>query len=324
MQLNPYVSIARPDDWVKNIFLVPGIVLVYFFDPGLFTPRLWVQLLAALVAACLIASSNYVLNELLDADKDLHHPTKRHRPIPSGQVKRSVAWVEWLLLGTLGLWLGFAINSFFGWACFTLWLMGCIYNIPPIRSKDLPYVDVLSESLNNPIRLCMGWYATGCLLVPPLTVMLAYWMFGAFMMGIKRFAEFRHIDDPAAAARYRRSFAHYTEQRLMESTLFYATLFAMLSGIFIARYHLELVLATPFVALAMTYYVHLGYKPNSPVQYPERLYKAHKLMALSALAFLACMRLLFVNWPAFTRHFEATPIRPSSQQALAAPTTELR
>ena len=36
--------------------------------------------------------------------------------------------------------------------------MGCVYNIPPVRSKDLPYVDVLSEAINNPIRMLAGWF----------------------------------------------------------------------------------------------------------------------------------------------------------------------
>ena len=42
---------------------------------------------------------------------------------------------------------------------FVLWVMGCIYNIPPVRSKDLPYLDVLSEAVNNPLRMLAGWAA---------------------------------------------------------------------------------------------------------------------------------------------------------------------
>jgi hypothetical protein len=39
-----------------------------------------------------------------------------------------------------------------------LWVMGVVYNVKPIRSKELPYLDVLSESINNPIRLLLGWF----------------------------------------------------------------------------------------------------------------------------------------------------------------------
>lgn len=68
-----------------------------------------------------------------------------------------------------------------------------------------------------------------------------------------------------------------------------------------ARYHVEMVLATPLVALAMAYYIHLGFKPDSPVQHPERLFRQKKLMVLVGVAFLACAVLLYVRIPSFRR-----------------------
>ena len=72
----------------------------------------------------------------------------------------------------------------FGLSASMLWLMGCVYNLHPIRTKDIPYIDVLSESLNNPIRLALGWHAVVTDRVPPLSLILAYWMIGAFFMAI--------------------------------------------------------------------------------------------------------------------------------------------
>ena len=48
-----------------------------------------------------------------------------------------------------------------------------------MRSKELPYIDVLTESLNNPIRLFMGWFVLIPERLPPLSLGLAYWMMGA-------------------------------------------------------------------------------------------------------------------------------------------------
>lgn len=292
-----YVQIARPDHWIKNVFVLPGIILAYFFHPEHWQAVQLPGLLVGLLAVCLTASSNYVLNEWLDAERDRHHPVKKARPAASGQVKSGIAVAEWLLLGAVGAGLGFWVAVPMGWSCVLLWVMGTLYNIPPIRLKDVPYADVLSESINNPIRMAMGWYATGLGSAPPASILLAYWMFGAFLMATKRFAEYRAIADPARAAAYRKSFGFYTDQRLLVSIVFYTSLFAMFSGVFITRYQIELVLATPLVAYAMAYYLHLGYKAMSPAQYPERLYKERKLMLLCASAFVVCGVLLLVRLP---------------------------
>lgn len=297
MRFMPYIKIARPDDWIKNVFVLPGVILAWFFDPGLFSWRDLGKVGLGLAAMCLIASSYYVLNEILDAEKDRHHPVKCFRPIPMGEVRLSLAWAEYAVLGLAGLGLSFGIDIRFGLAALALWIMGALYNVPPVRLKDVPYADVLSESVNNPLRMALGWYSTGCDLLPPLTVLLSYWMFGAFLMAVKRLAEYRKIGNAEVAANYRKSFRHYNEERLTESLFFYAALFGMLAGVFIARYRLELVLATPFVALAMAYYLHLGYKPDSAAQYPERLYREKKLMLLVSLAFGSCVALLFINLP---------------------------
>jgi 4-hydroxybenzoate polyprenyltransferase len=300
MSIQPYVSIARPSHWFKNIFMLPGMLLVVFFDPSVLGWALLAPVLKGFLAACLIASSNYVLNEILDAEKDRHHPEKQTRPIPSGQVSIPLAYAEWLILAVAGIGLGFLVNPLFGAFGLSLWVMGLVYNVPPVRSKDVVYADVLSESINNPIRLAMGWYVTGYMFMPPLSLLLAYWMFGAYLMGMKRFAEYRMINDPARAARYRRSFGRYTEESLVESIFFYGAFFGMLSGIFMARYKVDLVLATPLVAYTMAYYMHLGFKPNSPVQHPEQLYRQKKLLLLTGASFAACTALLFFDVIAFT------------------------
>jgi len=297
MRLSPYIIIARPDYWANNVFIIPGVVLALLYVPGLVELAVIPKILAGIVCACLVASSNYVLNEILDAASDKFHPEKASRPIPSGQVRVPLAYLERILLALAGFSLAFTINHRLGFTMVAFWVAGSLYNVPPIRLKDKPYLDVVSESVNNPIRLYIGWYATGHDVMPPLSVTLAYWMFGAFLMGLKRFAEYRQIGDPARAASYRNSFRYYTEERLLESVFFYAALFSVFSGFFIARYQAEVILATPMVAMAMAYYMHLAFKPASPVQHPERLYRQKKLMILVVLAFLACVLLLLVDIP---------------------------
>jgi 4-hydroxybenzoate polyprenyltransferase len=310
--LVPYLSIARPDHWFKNVFMVLGVLLAYFYHPELLHQNnLW-QIVWALAATCLIASSNYVINEILDAPSDRSHPKKRFRPIPSGQVKLPVAYGEWVLLGAAGLLMAYGVNLPFFCAAAFLLVMGMVYNVRPVRSKELPYLDVLSESVNNPIRLLLGWFAVEAVEFPPVSLLVAYWMIGAFFMATKRFAEYRSIGDPAAAAAYRSSFRYYDEQKLLISMFFYVTSFALFLGIFIIRYHLELILIFPLVAGFVSYYLHIGFKQESATQNPERLYREKGLMIYLIICVAAFFGLMFVHIPALYDWFnvQASPVSP--------------
>lgn len=306
-----YVRIARPDHWVKNAFMLLGVLLAFFYEPGL---SLWAslpRLALAVAATCLVASSNYVLNELLDGPSDRQHPEKRHRPVPSGRIRPAFAYAEWLALGAAGFALGALISLPFLGSALWLWVMGVLYNVPPVRTKEWPYLDVLSESVNNPIRLLLGWFALVEAVVPPVSLMIAYWMAGAFFMATKRFAEFRHIGDRQVAAQYRKSFAHYTEERLLVSMLFYATTCTFFAGIFVVRYHLELILFTPLAAGLLAYYLHIGLKPDSAAQKPERLHRERAFLAYLLACTAVFVLLMFTSIPGLYRVFNVEPSRTS-------------
>jgi 4-hydroxybenzoate polyprenyltransferase len=299
----PYVQMARVDHWFKNAFMLLGVVLAFFVEPSLLRVGVLPVLALAFLATCLVASSNYVLNEMLDAPYDRKHPVKKHRPAAAEKVRRRYAVAEWLGLGALGLGLALLVNHWFALAALALWVMGVLYNVKPVRSKELPYLDVLSESVNNPIRLLLGWFPLIPDRVPPLSLVLSYWMVGAFFMALKRFAEYRSIGDRATAIRYRRSFAHYDEGRLLVSVFFYAITASLFAGVFIVRYHLELIFGIPLGAGLLAYYLKLGLQPDSPVQNPERLYRERGFMLFSLVSVVVFVLLMFVQIPALYTAF---------------------
>lgn len=293
----PYVQLARIDHWFKNSFMLLGTFVALFVEPSLFAWSSLPKLAVALLATCLTASSNYVLNEVLDAATDRKHPTKKNRPAAAWAVRRSFALAEWLVLGALGIGIGWWVHPYFALSALALWVMGVAYNVRPVRTKDVPYLDVLSESVNNPIRLVLGWFALIQDRFPPVSLILAYWMVGAFFMAMKRFAEYRDIGDPKVAGRYRRSFRHYDENRLLISLFFYAIAGALFSGVFIVRYHVELILSIPFVAGFFAYYMKLGLQKGSPVQNPERLYRERGFVLYAAVTVLVGGLLMLTHIP---------------------------
>ncbi len=297
-----HVRILRLDHSIKQAFILPGILLGMAIAGRRLDWPTAVHIVVGLVAATFISSSNYVLNEMLDAPFDRLHPTKRNRPAACGQVHFGWGFAQWIAVMLCGMGLAATISPGFMASAFALWLMGCVYNIPPLRSKDVPYVDVLSESINNPLRFCLGWTMVTAL-TPPMSLLLAYWMLGAYFMALKRFSEYRQINDAGVAGSYRKSFRFYTQESLLNSVAFYAAAAMLFFGAFIMRYRMELILAFPIVAWLMSIYFGLSFRTESAVQNPEKLYREPRLMGVLALCVAAFTVLLFVNLPWLTNAF---------------------
>jgi 4-hydroxybenzoate polyprenyltransferase len=302
--LRGHLQIARIDHWFKNVFVLPGIVAAIGVDMA--GEGLWRRVLFGMISICLVASSNYVINEVLDAPSDRSHPVKRNRPVPSGLVSVPLAYVQWIALMVVGVAVGLQVSTPFAIVVFVLWVMGCIYNIPPIRSKDVPYLDVLSEAVNNPLRMLAGWFIASTSSAAPASLLLSYWMVGCYFMAIKRFAEYREIADHGTAAAYRKSFAYYTQERLIVSIMFYGSAAMLFLGAFVMRYRLELILAFPLVALVMAMYMDLSFKDDSAVQRPEGLYREPKLMTAVVVCSVAMAALMLIDIPVLRIIFNPT------------------
>ena len=296
-RLGAHLRIARLDHSIKQAFILPGILLAMALAGLHMNLGLVFNVCIGLVSATLIASSNYVINEMLDAPFDRLHPTKNNRPCACGLVHVGWGYVQWIAMMLAGLALARMLSRGFLLSALALWIMGCVYNISPVRSKDLPYIDVLSESINNPLRFCMGWYMVTATLLPPLSLLLSYWMLGAYFMALKRFSEYRQIDDSTVAASYRKSFRYYSQESLLNSVVFYAATSMLFFGAFIMRYRMELILSFPLVAWLMAIYFGLSFRTESAVQNPEKLYREPRLMLVLVLFIAVFAILLFIDMP---------------------------
>ncbi len=296
--IGAYIKIARPDHWIKNAFIIPGIVLALILiqmpdNMGDFV----IKLIAGFFATCFIASANYVINEWLDADFDKFHPTKKYRPVVSQNMKFSFVMAEYIICIAIGIGLSVVVNIPFLLTEVWLLIMGILYNVKPIRTKDIVFLDVLSESVNNMIRLLLGWFIVCDDVYPPSSILVGYWMAGAFLMAVKRYAEYRMINDPERAGLYRKSFAKYTEETLLCSSFFYALCATFLIGIFLLKYRIEYIVAIPVLFYLFCYYLYIAHKPDSAAQKPEKLFREKKLMILVGILIILFAVLTFVDIP---------------------------
>ena len=302
--LKGHFEICRLDHWIKNVFILPGLLIAISIYPQSIGIGLFISIVVGFLAAGLVASSNYVINEILDAPFDALHPTKCLRPTPAGRVLVKWGYIQWIALMLAGLGLALLISKTFTLVLLWLWIMGCIYNISPLRAKDLPYIDVLVESINNPIRLLIGWYIVSPPVQIPISLLIFYWMIGAYLMAIKRFAEMRDISRNISARQYRKSFGYYTEQNLLVSIMFYAATSMLFFGAFVMRYRLELILSFPLVAFIMAMYLNLAFKEDGSAQAPEKLWREKPLMLASFACLVLMVFLMNYSLPRFTSFFQ--------------------
>lgn len=308
-----YFAMTRPDYWLKNIFIIPGLLFAIAVYHASISTQLLYNVVAGFLSSILLVSANYVLNEYLDAGFDKYHPLKHIRTAVVCNVNPYIIFSLYSVLASAGLLIGYTISvKFFAAAAFLLF-MGVVYNVRPIRSKERVYVDVLTESINNPIRFALGWFmvplASGHYLdnrwdleffdsLPPLSIIIAYWMAGAFLMATKRFAEYRLIGNPELAGLYRRSFKYYTENSLLISMFFYAISCAFFLGIFLIKNRIEMLISFPFFALLFAWYLKIGLLKNSPVQGKEKLWtmKGFMIYLIIFSAFVCILMFVDIPW----------------------------
>jgi 4-hydroxybenzoate polyprenyltransferase len=85
--LRAALKTARPQEWVKNVFVFAGLLFSGEFND----PSSVLAASLAFVAFCAISSAGYFVNDLLDVELDRKHPKKRFRPIAAGELSEAAA-----------------------------------------------------------------------------------------------------------------------------------------------------------------------------------------------------------------------------------------
>ncbi len=176
------IRLMRPHQWLKNVFVLAGLV----FSQTWRYPDVSERVLIAFAAFCCVSSMVYIFNDWHDRASDTLHPTKRNRPLASGAVPVSLGIGLALLLFAGGIWLAWgsrALLFLLGW--YVLLNMGYSW-----RLKRVPVVDVSIIASGFMLRLLAGTWAVG---IPPSRWLLLTGIFVALFLGFsKRKAESFH------------------------------------------------------------------------------------------------------------------------------------
>jgi len=139
----------RPKQWTKNIFIFAPLL----FDQKLFHPGPLLRSVAACVLFCMISSAVYLLNDLVDIEHDKLHPEKRSRPLPSGQLSKSVALLAAIALSVLSLPLAWLLNPSFALIMFVYLGQNVAYTF---WLKHVVILDVMTIAAGYVLRVAAG------------------------------------------------------------------------------------------------------------------------------------------------------------------------
>jgi decaprenyl-phosphate phosphoribosyltransferase len=218
-KFNLYVDSLRLERWPRSLAIIPGFIAVFVLNPQWVNPigdfNLVIKLVLAFILTLFISAANYIVNEITDAPHDAFHPSKKHRPLVNNQISSKVLMVLWLLLVIISIGCAYIVykNIAFLLSLLALLVAGILYNVPPIRMKDIPFLDSTLESANNPIRFLIGWHIVTTIF-PPVSLLLAWWAFGNFLMVGKRVAEKKFLTEEESSG-YRLSLKKYKLKHLV-------------------------------------------------------------------------------------------------------------
>jgi len=143
------VKLIRPHHYIKNLF-----VLAPIFFSGLITNEVLLnQSLIAFILFSLAASSVYILNDIMDVSEDRLHPKKKNRPIASGSVPVSIAWIIltcFVVASLVGSWY---ISANLTYVLILYIVMNILYSL---GMKHLSIIDVTMISMGFVLRIFAG------------------------------------------------------------------------------------------------------------------------------------------------------------------------
>jgi 4-hydroxybenzoate polyprenyltransferase len=147
--LRALLKTLRPRQWTKNAFLFAALV----FDGKLFLLPDFLRTLAGFGLFCLISSSVYIFNDLLDVEVDRQHPVKKNRPIASGRLPMYVAIAAGGILSVISLGLGYLLAWQFALTILVYIIMMLAYSK---WFKHVPILDVLILAAGFVLRVHAG------------------------------------------------------------------------------------------------------------------------------------------------------------------------
>jgi 4-hydroxybenzoate polyprenyltransferase len=206
-----YLQLMRPGQWTKNLFLFAGLVFGRLLGDWHST----LVVVLAFIGFCLLSSAVYVFNDIHDRNEDRLHPTKKARPIASGQLSVAAASTFAAVLLALGMGGAFFLDGGFLAIAALYVLLQMAYTL---WLKHATVLDVIALGAGFVLRAIAGAVVVHVAISPWLVV--CTFTLCLFLGFSKRRCELNSLAEIPGhdAARHRRTLAEYTPELLNHMT----------------------------------------------------------------------------------------------------------
>lgn len=209
----------RINQWTKNLVVFVAII----FSGKLFDAELFARSLFAFVIFCLLSSTSYIMNDIVDAPADRRHPVKKNRPIASGAIPIYQAVLLGILFGGGALTVALVFDPAFFLLCLGFVFWQVLYSFV---LKSYAVVDIFAISLSFIIRAFAGWVVTGFHI--PVWLFLTIFFMSLFVAAIKRNAELSLAGSEArhTLAKYNQNFLNFLIYTFSTATILAYSLYS--------------------------------------------------------------------------------------------------
>lgn len=248
-----YIKLLRPKQWIKNLFLFAAVV----FSDNLFSLPFLIKSFLGFMCFCAISSCVYILNDIIDVEKDRHHPKKRLRPIASGIISKSEALLLLCISAPIILFLSLLLNIGFGVIVLAYFLINILYTF---KVKHIVILDIMFIAAGFILRVSGGAVIIGVEVSP--WILMCTLLLALFLGFSKRRNELVLMGDNPE--KHRKILEEYSIEFLdnMLAIVTSSTVMAYSLYTFWAHDNKYSMITIPFVLYGIFRYQYLIYKKN--------------------------------------------------------------
>ena len=274
------LKLMRPHQWVKNLFVFVGLMFGHAWN----NPTLVAAALLAAAAFSLAASAIYIVNDLIDRERDRLHPVKRNRPLASGRVTPAVALELAAALALGGGALALAAGQAVAWVVATYVVMNVAYSL---ALKNVVILDVFVIAAGFMLRILAGTLGIG--IAPSQWLLLCGFLLTLFLGFTKRRAELLSLSADSDSRAHRQSLAEYGSEMLDKLIVICAggvimsySLYTMSPDTIRIHGTTGLIYTVPFVLYGVFRYLHLLHREQAGTDTAKDLVRDPHLLACVA------------------------------------------